>query len=128
MTSQRQFLNVEIDHFQRVVLDEIAARFDDIAHQGREHVLGLIAVFDPYLQQRPYIGIERRLPELFGIHFPQPLVTLNTDTLAAKREHSIEQFYRTGDPLFEIPGAERCRTGIENLEIGRYFVQPARFA
>ncbi len=43
------YLHVEIDHLQRVALDEVAARLDDVAHQRRENLVGLVGMVDPDL-------------------------------------------------------------------------------
>ena len=45
-------LDVEVAHVERVVLDELAARLDLIAHQRREHLIGLRVVLGAHLQQR----------------------------------------------------------------------------
>jgi hypothetical protein len=43
-TSHRKILYIEIPHVQRVVLDELAARFDDVAHKNSEHFVGIDGV------------------------------------------------------------------------------------
>src|SRR5690242_10579267 len=48
---RRHRSNVEIADPQRVGFDEIPTRLHDIAHQGREDLVGFQRVFDPYLQQ-----------------------------------------------------------------------------
>ncbi len=47
---KQQTSHVQIGHFQRIGLNELAPRFDDIAHQRREHLLGLFDMRDPDLQ------------------------------------------------------------------------------
>jgi len=66
---RKQASHVQIGDAQRVVLDEFAARFDNIAHQFDEKILGLIAFPDLDLQQGPRVPVERRLPELIRVHF-----------------------------------------------------------
>ena len=46
-------LHVQVPHVERVVLDELAARLDLIAHQRREHLVRLGVVLGAHLQQRP---------------------------------------------------------------------------
>src|SRR3546814_5979642 len=55
--SMRRPSDVEVGDLQRVVLDELAPRFDDIAHQGREDLVGGDRVLDPHLQQAARVGI-----------------------------------------------------------------------
>jgi hypothetical protein len=43
-TSHRKILYIEIPHVQRVVLDELAAWFDDVAHKDREHFVRINGV------------------------------------------------------------------------------------
>src|SRR5438445_7575614 len=52
--------HVEIGDVQRVCLDEVAARLDEIAHQGGEGLLGRVGVADLDLQQGPNLGVEGR--------------------------------------------------------------------
>src|SRR5688500_15462263 len=44
-------LYVEVGDFERVVFDELAPRFDHVAHQRREDAVGGDCVLDPHLQQ-----------------------------------------------------------------------------
>ena len=48
--------HIQICHAQRVLLDEFAARLDLVAHQPREHVVGVVGIIDPHLQQRADFG------------------------------------------------------------------------
>src|SRR5947208_3247038 len=61
---------------QRIVLDEFAARFDHVAHQLREDVVGLVDFLDLHLQQRALVGVERGFPELAGVHLAEAFVAL----------------------------------------------------
>src|SRR5690606_20241211 len=49
-TSTRRRSDVEVGDLQRVVLDELAPRLDDIAHQGAEDLVGGDRVLDPHLK------------------------------------------------------------------------------
>ena len=42
--------NVQIRHAQRIRLNKLAARFDDVAHQFHKNIVGLVNLFDFYLQ------------------------------------------------------------------------------
>ena len=44
---------------ERIFLNEIAARLDDIAHQPDEHFIGLVGVVDADLEKRAGLGVER---------------------------------------------------------------------
>src|SRR6202044_3598118 len=63
--------HVQIRHAQRVVLDELAARLDDVAHQLDENVVSLVDLADLDLQERAGVAVEGRLPQLILVHFAQ---------------------------------------------------------
>jgi hypothetical protein len=58
----RRSSDVQIDHLQRIVLDELAPRLDHVAHQGLEDGVSFAGVLDPHLKQAARLGIERGLP------------------------------------------------------------------
>src|SRR3954462_3510279 len=86
-----RFLDVEIGDAEGVVLDELAARFDDVTRQARENLVGDVGLGDLDAEQRTVGGVERRLPQLLGVHFAQALVALDREALAAGRENRVEQ-------------------------------------
>ena len=47
-----------------------------IAHQLGEDIVGLVDLLDLHLQQRAFVGVERRFPELVRVHFAEALVAL----------------------------------------------------
>ena len=57
-----RFLKVEVFDIQRVFLDELAPWFDNVTHQFGKQVVGFGQVFDPYLQQRACVWIQRGFP------------------------------------------------------------------
>ena len=65
--------DVQVRHLQGVRLDEIAPRFDDIAHQGREDILGLVAMGNLDLEQHPGAGIRVVSQSWSGFISPSPL-------------------------------------------------------
>ena len=77
-------------------MDEFAARFDDVAHQLGENLIGFRHVSDLDLQERALIGVERRLPKLFGIYFAQAFVALQVDALAARLVNGFKECARAG--------------------------------
>jgi len=89
--------HVQIGHVQRIFLDEIAARLDDVAHQASEDLVGEVSLgdFDP--EQRTVRRVERGLPELVGVHLAEALVALDGKALAAGGEDRLEQLDRPGD-------------------------------
>lgn len=62
-------LDIEVGDAQRVFLDKVATRLHLIAHQAGEQAVGVRGIRDLHLQQRTDVRIERRFPELLGIHF-----------------------------------------------------------
>ena len=70
-------------------LDELAARLDHIAHEGREDILRVVDVPKLDSQQQARLWIERGLPELTGVHLAEPLVTSDRHPLATQFEDTI---------------------------------------
>src|SRR5215467_3729638 len=69
---------------QGIVLDELPARLNQIAHQLVEEHVGFIDLLDAHLQQRACIGVEGRFPQLLWVHFAQAFVALKRKTLSAR--------------------------------------------
>ena len=61
--------------------DEVLARPDLLAHEHREHVVGLSRVLRVDLQQRARGRVHGRLPELVGVHLAQALEALHGQVL-----------------------------------------------
>src|SRR5437764_12703803 len=80
-------LDVEIGDAQRIVLDELAAGLDDVAHEAREDLVGDVRLRDLDAEQRAVGRVQRRFPQLLGVHFAKTLVALNRETLPAGGEH-----------------------------------------
>src|SRR5713226_10078523 len=85
--SRRRFGNrparsdVQIDDFQRVVLDKLSARLDVFAHQRRENILCRNGVFKLYLKQRACVRVQGRVPQLLGVHFAESLESRDGEIL-----------------------------------------------
>ena len=75
--------DVEELDVEGVVLDELAAGRDFVAHEKREERVGLGGVGDVHLEEAAVLGVHRRLEELFWIHFTETLVALDVEALAA---------------------------------------------
>src|SRR5262245_679788 len=69
--------NVEIRDREGVLLDELTTRLDLITHQRGEDVVGGECVFDLHLHEPAARGIDRRLPQLLGIHLAESFVALD---------------------------------------------------
>src|ERR1035441_5637418 len=76
-------LHVEVLYIQRVLFDELAPGLDILAHERGEDLFALDGVFQPHLQQRALLRIHRRVRQLFGVHFAEPLVALHAGVLFA---------------------------------------------
>src|ERR1700691_4716463 len=68
-------LNIEVDDFEGVFLDEFAALLDVFAHERRENCFGGDGILQAHLQQRARLGVHGGGPELLGIHFAEALET-----------------------------------------------------
>src|SRR5580700_2255776 len=69
--------DVEILHAEGVVLDELAPRFDLVAHENRKDEVGLNGVVQPDLKHYAGIRVEGGLPELARVHLSKALVPLD---------------------------------------------------
>src|SRR5689334_5305218 len=65
--------NIQVHDFERIVLNELAARLDVFTHQRRENIFRCHRIFQFHLQQRARVRVHRRFPELRGIHFAEAL-------------------------------------------------------
>src|SRR5579864_5524591 len=68
--------HIQVCDFQRVLLDELAARFHLVAHERGEHVVGAAGVVDLHFQQATGLHVHGGLPELLRIHLAKALVAL----------------------------------------------------
>ena len=55
-------LHVQIRNLQRVLLDELAARFHRIAHQRREYIVRGYHILDAHLHEPTCLRIDGRVP------------------------------------------------------------------
>ncbi len=72
-------LNIEVADIQRVVLDELPARLDHVAHQDGEHLVGFdrVVVVQVDLEQFALLRIHRGVEQLLGVHFAQAFEALD---------------------------------------------------
>src|SRR3954468_15394305 len=63
--------DVEVGHVAGVGLDELAPRLDLVAHEHREHALGLRGVVHGHLDKGARPRVHRRLLELGRVHLAQ---------------------------------------------------------
>jgi hypothetical protein len=64
-------------------LDEVPPRLHLVAHQHREHPVGLDRVVDLHLQQAAHGRVHRGFPQLLGVHLAQALVALAAHRVSA---------------------------------------------
>src|SRR5262245_11935098 len=84
-------LDVQVHDVQRVLLDEIAAGFDGIAHEDGEHLVGADGIFHGDLEERARLRVHRRLPELLRIHLAEALVALEGGPVLGLLHDDLEQ-------------------------------------
>jgi RHH-type transcriptional regulator, rel operon repressor / antitoxin RelB len=81
---------------------------DDVAHEGREDLVGRVGVLDLDLVEPADLGIERRLPELLRVHLAEPFVALHGKPIAAEagRSHQLTPGVggRLPDPMLDYVG------------------------
>src|ERR1700722_19708793 len=76
-------LDIQVLYVERVVFDELSARFHVFDHQRGEDGLALGDVFQPDLQEGAALGIHLSLPELLGAHYSEAFVALDDVLFAA---------------------------------------------
>ena len=99
-------LNIQVLHFQRVFFNELAAGFDDIAHEDGEDGVSFHLVFDAYLKQGALFGVHGSLPELVGIHFAEALESLHGEGFFAEGHHVLQQFLAALDGQLVAIGSD----------------------
>jgi hypothetical protein len=77
------YSDVEELHVQGVVLDELAAGGDLVAHEEGEQDVGFGGVGDVDLQEAAFVRVHGGLEELLRVHFAETLVALDAEALAA---------------------------------------------
>src|SRR5579872_2241977 len=111
---------------QRIVLDEFAARFDQIAHQLGEDIVGLVDLLDFHLQQRTLVDIEGGFPELVRVHLAETFVALQLDALAPGVRDRLEQTDGAMNDGLGVLPPQQPRTRIGLLQPGGIFIELAR--
>src|SRR6202012_2997602 len=76
-------LDIQVFHIQRIVFDELAPRFDILAHKRGKDGFRLGNILELNLKQRALFRIHRRLPELWSSHLAQTLISLYLIVLLA---------------------------------------------
>src|SRR5213594_3043844 len=71
-----KYLNIQVGDVQRVLLDELPARLDGVAHEHREHRVGADGILHRDLEERARLGVHRGVRELFRVHFAEAFVPL----------------------------------------------------
>src|SRR6476646_7589896 len=117
--------DVEVGDVQRVGLDEVAARLDDVAHQLGEDVVGVGDLLHLHLQQRADVAVERRLPELLRVHLAETLVALKGQALASHSGHGVEQAHGSRHLALVALAGEAGRGGEDVAQRGGVLVELA---
>jgi hypothetical protein len=88
------FLDVQIANIEGVVLDILPPRFDDIAHQLREHLVRFdrIVVIQVNLEQLALFRIHRGVEKLFRVHFTQAFESLDLDATPSDFDNFLVNF------------------------------------
>src|SRR3546814_10668272 len=102
----------------------VAPGLGDAPHQGREVLVGDICLLDLDLEEAAVLGIERRLPKLFGVHFAEALVALDREALAAGRRDAFEQLAGAADEhaLGRHSRSEEHKSELQSLMRKQYAV------
>src|SRR5947209_19580227 len=83
---------------------------------------------DPDLQQGARLGVERRLPQLVGVHLAEALVAVDLDAAPADFHHRLDQRRGAGDRVFLVARDELARSVIDLAQAIDVAVEAARLA
>src|SRR5262249_50746285 len=72
------------------------------------------------------VGVERRLPQLLGVHLAEALVALQRDALAAGGGHRVEQIERPVDRRVLALATQVAGARVDLLQRGGELVELAR--
>src|SRR5436305_6341849 len=73
--------DVQVLHVERVLLDELARRFNGLDHERGEDGLAFGDIFQLHRKQRAALAIHRRFPKLRSCHLAQTFVALDSELL-----------------------------------------------
>src|ERR1700741_5217072 len=103
-------LDIQVDDFEGVFLNELAAVFDVFAHQRGKDLFGFDNVLELDLEERPGVRIHRGFPELRRIHLAKTLESRDGEIFLGVfhdvSEH-VAGFFFCG--LIAIPGNNEGR-------------------
>src|SRR5438128_1533226 len=85
--------DIEEANVLRVLFDEVATRFDLVAHQPREPEIGARRILDVYADQQPPRWIHRRIPQLLEIHLAETLEAVDLDALLRQLDGVVPQCF-----------------------------------
>src|SRR3984957_14424114 len=117
---------VQVRHAQRILLDELSARLDNVAHELDEDIVGLVDLADLDLQKRAGFAVEGSLPQLVLVHLAQALIALESHALAAGGVDSLKQLRGTGGGGRVAAARKGRRLGEGFAERPRMLVEAAR--
>ena len=109
-----------------MLLDEVAARLDHVAHQLGEDVVGLVDLLDLHLKQRAHVDVQRGFPELSRVHLAKTFIALQRDALARRIGDRFEQLRRTVDCVLSVFAPQLARAVVNLLQLRPVFVEFAR--
>src|SRR5205814_1241398 len=111
--------DVEEANVEGVRLDELPARLDFVTHQSGEDLVGLVAVLDLHLEQRPRLRVHRRLPELRRVHLAEALVALHLEPLARLGHDARDRLLEVRHLLRTLALPDRVRWFAGGRELAR---------
>src|SRR5664280_1551137 len=117
MISSSLSLDVEVHDLEGVLLDEGPPRFDGVAHQHGEQLVGLGRVLDPDLEEAAALRVHRRGPELLGVHLAEALVALDREPVTGALVHPADEIVHRLERLLDRLELEVERRDVELLEM-----------
>jgi DNA-binding NtrC family response regulator len=85
-----KILNIQIHHIQCIFFDEIAARFNLIAHQDRKYLVRFDDILNLDLQKYAVFRVHRGFPELFRVHLTQTFIALDRQPFFGVFQEEVE--------------------------------------
>ena len=104
-------------------LNEVAPRFNLIAHQDGKDLIHASEVFKGHPQERSYFWVHGRFPELSRVHFSETFIALNAEALLSRIQNDLYQLIRGLKRLFLALGLELVRGPTKSDRRGRQFLE-----
>src|SRR5918998_3010676 len=112
--------SIQVLHLSGVLFDELFARLDLVAHECREELVGDRRGVDRDLQERPVLGIHRRIPQLVGVHLAEALEARDVGApVGAQTPQGLLQLAVVVDVVVAAVVRHLVERGLRDVDVAR---------